>query len=162
MAPKNQQKASTSARGKGKQSEAAPAQRPYDEHMFFSADHQDRYQKLCSRKIWHDKQFQISAEGKYRVLAAIIQKGKWEKLVAPHPQINTEIVREFYAKAHPVEGEEFSFKTMIRGRVINFDRQGINDYLGKPYKLKTQMSCVPFTFSKTKGTGIMKPFKQQS
>ena len=144
MAPKNQQKASSSAKGKRKQTEDAPAPRPFDEHRFFSVAHQDRYQELCSRKIWHDKQFQISAEGKYRVLAAIIQKRKWEQLVAPHPQINTEIVREFYANAMPLEGEAFSFKTMTRGRVINFDRQGINEYLGKPYKLKTPDELCPF------------------
>jgi len=72
-------------------------------------------------------------------------------LVAPHPHINTEIVREFYANAMPLEGEEFNFKTMIRGRVINFDRQGINDYLGKPYKLKHPDDLCPFHIQQNKG-----------
>ena len=150
MAPKNPSKGTTS-RGKRKQSEVAPAARPFDDHRFFSAEHQDRYQDLCGRKIWHDKQFQISTQGNYRVLAEIIAKRKWEILVAPCPHINTEIVREFYANAMPMEGEAFSFKTMIRGRVINFDRQGINDYLGKPYKLNHPDDLCPFHIRQNKG-----------
>ncbi|RHN45058.1 hypothetical protein MtrunA17_Chr7g0226131 [Medicago truncatula] len=151
MAPKNQPKGSTSARGKRKQAEATPVARPYDAHKFFSAEYQDRYQKLCSRKFWHDKKFQISTEGKYRGLAEIIKKRKWETLIAPHPQINTEIVREFYVNAMPVEGQEFSFKTMIRGRVINFDRRDINDYVGKPYKLNYPDELCPFHLQQNKG-----------
>lgn len=163
MAPKNP---STSGRGKRKQTEP-PAPRPYDAHRFLSAFHQDRYQELCSRKIWHDKQFQISTEGSYRVLAQIIQERKWETLVTPHPHINTEIVREFYANAMPVEGEEFSYTTFIRGRVINFDRQSINDYLGKPYTLRRPDDLCPFHLQQNRGNWdhkqiqetIMKPGK---
>jgi hypothetical protein len=51
----------------------------------------------------------------------------------------------------PLEGEGFSFTTMVRGRVITFDREGINDYLGKPYKLKTPDELCPFHIQQNKG-----------
>jgi hypothetical protein len=72
-------------------------------------------------------------------------------LVAPHPQINTEIVRDFYANAQPIEGEDFNFKTMVRGRVINFNRQDINDYLWKPYKLTHPDELFPFHLQQNQG-----------
>lgn len=50
--------------------------------------------------------------------------------------LNYEIIKEFYANFIPVEYLEYPFITLVRGKMILFDRNAINEYLGRPLNLK--------------------------
>lgn len=54
----------------------------------------------------------------------------------PPTKLNYEVIREFYANALPMQGQEYPFTTMVQGRIIFFDRNAINDYLGNPLTLE--------------------------
>ncbi|GAU39930.1 hypothetical protein TSUD_275300 [Trifolium subterraneum] len=66
----------------------------------------------------------------------------WGKLVNPPSGLNCDLVREFYANAIPAEeDQEISFRTMVRGREIWFNRDAINSYLGNPSNLPSDELC---------------------
>ncbi|CAL5191422.1 unnamed protein product [Lathyrus oleraceus] len=50
--------------------------------------------------------------------------------------LNYEIVKEFYVNVLPLKDVEYSFITMVRGKMIPFDINAINEYLGKPLNLE--------------------------
>lgn len=54
----------------------------------------------------------------------------------PSTNLNFEIIKEFYANVIPLEGIEYSFTTLVRGEVIAFDKNVINEYLGIPLNLE--------------------------
>lgn len=57
-------------------------------------------------------------------------------MVNPPTRLKYEIIREFYANALPIEGLKYPFTTMVQGRIISFDRNAINEYLGSPLNLE--------------------------
>jgi hypothetical protein len=61
-------------------------------------------------------------------------KRKWDKLLTPETEINTDLVREFYCNAVPDASpatidETFSWTSYVRGKQIPFDRDSINAFL---------------------------------
>jgi hypothetical protein len=152
MAPK----VNTGKGCKRKAGEALISRRPsrpaqFDGTRFLSAAHQERFNELTAVKLWHDKQFVISPTGKYNGLASIIERRRWQTLVNPHPKINVDIVREFYANALPIDDEDgsvsernFAYTTFVRGRRLRFDREAINTYLGNPMPLRDPNDLCEF------------------
>jgi len=60
--------------------------------------------------------------------------------MSPTTQINTDIVKEFYANAMQTCDKkdmeaQFTYTTMVRGTTIHFDRDTINTYLDNPLTL---------------------------
>ncbi|GAU30940.1 hypothetical protein TSUD_143880 [Trifolium subterraneum] len=97
-----------------------------------------------SRKIWPEAIFDIDPNGKYQRFVEIINNRGWGQLVSPRETFNTEIVNEFYANALPMEGEEFSYTTMVRGKEVHFDRNTINEYLGNPFNMPRNQELFAF------------------
>ena len=142
MAPKNQptKKRKTTASSSGMVNRPAPLPRNPDRTIYTSNKTYARFLELKKEKTWHDKIFRINPEGEYADIAAVFTERKWEKLLNPYPKINLDLLCEFYANALPdCDAKEmqaaFSYTTMVRGKTIRFDRDAINDYLGKPYTL---------------------------
>ncbi|MCI29801.1 hypothetical protein A2U01_0051010, partial [Trifolium medium] len=89
------------------------------------------------RKIWPEKQFNLTPDGQFRNFILAMDDRNWARLINPPPSFNVDLVREFYANAMPIdEDEPYSFTTMVRGRALGFDRDVINEYLGNPYELQ--------------------------
>ncbi|MCI41321.1 hypothetical protein A2U01_0062554, partial [Trifolium medium] len=82
------------------------ATNPFDSDRFSGPAQFERYQVLQKRKIWPEKQFNITPNGKFRSFIAAIDDRKWDKLINPPHCINVELVREFYANAIPVDEDE--------------------------------------------------------
>jgi hypothetical protein len=87
--------------------------------------------------------FRIVGTGAFARFKEIIEEQNWGVLACPIADINLDLVREFYANAMPQDDEDpVSFKTMVRGQEIRFDRDAINDYLGQPSNLPTDTYCA--------------------
>lgn len=84
-----------------------------------------------------EKPFGFNHHGKYRGLAQIIDERGWGKLVDPISRVNYDVVHKFYANAVLREGEPFTFESYVRGKMVQFDRDAINELLGKPSNLET-------------------------
>jgi hypothetical protein len=130
---------------------------PFDQTRFLSAVHQERFRELSTCKLWHDKQFQISPTGEYKGILDIFERRKWGRFLDPHMNINSEIVREFYANALLVDedGEpsesHFNYTTSVRGRPLKFDREAINSYLGNPMPLRRSDDLCAFHRQQARG-----------
>jgi hypothetical protein len=130
---------------------------PFDGNRFLTAAHSARFNELCDRTFWHDKQFQLSPTGAYKGLLENFEKRKWGKLLDPHIHINMDIVREFYANALPIDEdgepseELFTFTTKVRGRSLSFDREAINTYLGNPMPLRSPDELCAFHRKQNQG-----------
>ena len=48
----------------------------------------------------------------------IFLRKKWDVLIDPVDKISYDLVREFYANALPNEGEQFLFRTTVRGKAL--------------------------------------------
>jgi len=110
-----------------------------DRTRFTSNKHFDRFLKLI-KGTWHDKVFRIDPSGPYANLLKMLTDRKWHKLLSPPTQIDSDIVKEFYANAMPDcdkkdMNDRFSYTTFVRGKTILFDRETINTYLGEPLTL---------------------------
>ncbi|MCI23701.1 hypothetical protein A2U01_0044883, partial [Trifolium medium] len=79
---------------------------PYDVDRFSGLAHYERYQALQKRKIWPEKQFNITPDGKFMSFISTIDDRNWARLINPPPSINVDLVREFYANAMPVDEDE--------------------------------------------------------
>ncbi|GAU47732.1 hypothetical protein TSUD_386910 [Trifolium subterraneum] len=132
MAPK---KSTGSKKQKTGASSSAPAQVPAHAQNRFSGPAQyARFQELQARKIWPKKEFSIVVDGKHGSSVEAIEALGWTKLMDPERYVHPELVREFYANALPTDrSQSFPYMTTVRGRHIRFDRDAINDFLGKPY-----------------------------
>ena len=93
------------------------------------------------RRVLAERIFDLNPEGDYRSLCDLWRERKWTKLLKPHCNINTNILREFYANAFPSEGTPFSFSTKVAGRTIHFNRDAISEFLGDPLILKEGQLC---------------------
>lgn len=61
--------------------------------------------------------------------------------MTPPTNLNYKIVWEFYANALIIEGVNYSFTTMVRGRQVYFSRDAINEYLGNPLTFPDDELC---------------------
>lgn len=117
-----------------------PAPRNPDPSRFKSEKAYARFLELEKKETWHDKIFQINPEGEFAEIQQIFTNRQWEKLLHPHPHINLDLLREFYANAVPncdlkeIEAR-FTYSSKVRGVTIRFDRDTINEYLGNPFDL---------------------------
>ena len=93
------------------------------------------------RRVLAERIFALNTEGDYIFLCDLWRERKWTKLLKPHCNINTNILREFYANAFPSEGTPFSFSTKVAGRTIHFNRDAISEFLGDPLILKEGQLC---------------------
>lgn len=66
---------------------------------FISDEHEERFEKLIKRTIQSERFIHLSPGGNYRKLVANFERRKWGKICEPEPEINYDIVREFYANA---------------------------------------------------------------
>lgn len=74
-------------------------------------------------------------------MAKYLELRKWGTLINPYENLNHNVVQEFYANAFSSEGETLSFTSMVRGRVINFNRDIINEFLRNPLIIKESDLC---------------------
>ncbi|GAU10447.1 hypothetical protein TSUD_419210, partial [Trifolium subterraneum] len=132
MAPK---KSTGSKKQKTGASSSAPAQVPaHAQNRFSGPEQYARFQELQTRKIWPEKEFSIVVDGKHGGFVEAIEALGWTKLMDPERYVHPELVREFFANALPMDrSQPFPFMTTVRGRHIRFDRDAINNFLGKPY-----------------------------
>src|SRR4051812_3866601 len=107
----------------------------FDSARFLSAEHQEWFGRLCGRKILPEKIFDLKPNGEYRQFMENMHHRRWDILLQPITRINVDIVREFYANAMPTEDAKYVRKTVVRGRVISFNRAAISSYLGDPLAL---------------------------
>ena len=99
---------------------------------FLGAEKERRFRELASRRIWTEEGFSINLKGNSRLMAQQLELSKWVTLINPHKNWNHDVVQEFYANALPLQSESFSFKSMVRGKIINFNKDTISEYLGNP------------------------------
>jgi hypothetical protein len=131
MAPKK-----SSAGGKKRKTAAStPQSSAYDATKFIGPEQAQRFTDLEKRTVWPERIFDIMESGIFGRFVGIIDHYKWGKLINPPKKINFELVKEFYANARPNGDEEVSFISIVRGREIRYDRDTINDYLGRPSDL---------------------------
>ncbi|KAL5056477.1 hypothetical protein RYX36_037159 [Vicia faba] len=117
------------------------AQESYDKTRFNGPKQQQRFEKLMERRVLDERIFSINPEGGYKSLCDLWREYKWTKLLKPHCNVNTDILREFYANAFPSEGTPFSFSTKVAERTIHFNRDVISEFLGDPLILKEGQLC---------------------
>jgi len=88
--------------------------------------------------MWPERVFDINPEGPFREIAQLFIDQGWSRLLHPVTNLNAELVREFYANAllENPHAKLFQYETFVRGRVIRFDRDAINQYLGDPFPLR--------------------------
>ncbi|CAJ2666994.1 unnamed protein product [Trifolium pratense] len=134
MAPKK-----SSASGKMRKTDVSTSQSSaYDATKFIGLEQAQRFTDLEKRTVWPERIFDIMESG---IFVGIIDHYKWDKLINPPKKINFELVKEFYANARPNDNGEVSFTSMVRGREIRYDRDTINDYLGRPSDLPSNELC---------------------
>lgn len=115
---------------------------PRSVRRFTSDEHEGRFEKLIKRTIQPERFICLSPGGTYRKLVANFERRKWNKICEPEPEINYDIVREFYANALQLEeGVAFHYQTRVRGKIISLSRDVINAYLGNPLILADNGRC---------------------
>jgi hypothetical protein len=93
-------------------------------------------------KTWHEKTFDIHPDGLHQEMLHMFAERKWNKLLVPYTEINTDLVKEIYCNSLPDSSpttlaDTFSFTTFVRGKQIPFDRDVINDFLYNAMELET-------------------------
>ncbi|MCH94046.1 hypothetical protein A2U01_0015001, partial [Trifolium medium] len=137
MAPKK-----STASDKKRKTEASTSQSSvFDTTKFIGPELAQRFKDLEKRTVWPEKIFDINDTGIFGRFVEIIESRHWGKLINPPKKINFELVKEFYANARPNGNERVSFVSMVRGREIRYDRDTINDYLGRPSDLPSDELC---------------------
>lgn len=115
---------------------------PRSVRRFTSDEHEERFQKLIKMTIQPERFIRLSPGGTYRKLVSNFERRKWNKICELEPEINYDIVREFYANALQLEeGVAFHYQTRVRGKIISFNRDAINAYLGNPLILAENGQC---------------------
>jgi len=137
MAPRKSTNTGKRRMGETSEPQPPPSNRGHDSTRFRSRYHQDRYIALLNQAMWTKRVFAINPEGPFREIAQLFHDQGWSRLLNPITNLNAELVREFYANALPENPhtELFPYETFVRGRVIKFDREAINRYLGNPFQL---------------------------
>jgi hypothetical protein len=97
---------------------------------------------LIKRTIQPERFISFSPGGTYRKLVSNFERRKWNKFCEPEPEINYDIVCEFYANAlHLEEGVAFNYQTRVRGKIISFSRDAIITNFGNPLTLAENGRC---------------------
>ena len=138
MAPKRLTNTRKHRMGETSTPQPPPSNRGYERERFRSRYHQDQYVALLQQAMWPERVFNIDPEGHFREIAQLFLDQGWSRLLNPITNLNAELVREFYANALPENPhtELFQYETFVRGRVICFDRDAINQYLRNPFPLQ--------------------------
>lgn len=104
-------------------------------------------------KVWPEKVFDIHPDGHHHDLLRMFRNRKWTTLLSPYTKINIGLLKEFYANvvtdaSHTTMADSFSFTTTVRGKTIRFNRDAINDFLGKPFTLpESEEPTVPTLYA---------------
>jgi len=138
MAPKRPTNTGKRKVGETSAPEPPPNNRTFEREQFRSRYHQDRYVALLKQAMWPERVFSINPEGPFREIGQLLIDQGWSRLLNPVTNLNAELVREFYANALPENPhtELFPYETFVRGRVIRFDRDALNQFLGDPFPLR--------------------------
>jgi hypothetical protein len=106
----------------------------YDASRFHSAECSQRFQHL---KFWNfiEEHPVELAESEYPEFHQAVLRLRWNKLGNPIHKFDPSIVREFYVNALPSTGSRGTpeRKTWVRGKVIDYSRDTINEFLGTPF-----------------------------
>jgi hypothetical protein len=139
-------------KGKKKQTTGGSSSRVnFDATRFLGPLQFARFKDLEKRTIWGENVYRLTSTGDFARFTEIIEERGWVDLARPADDINFDLVREFYANVMPIDDEDpVTFKTMVRGREIRFDRDTINDFLGQPSQLPPDTYCA-FTQSIAQG-----------
>ncbi|KAK2366082.1 hypothetical protein QL285_079505 [Trifolium repens] len=147
MAPKKV----TTKRAKQSTGQGSSSRANIDPLRFLGHLQYARFKDLETRTIWGENVFRIEGIGAFTRFKEIIEERNWGVLACPIEDINFDLVKEFYANDIPLDDEDpVSFKTMVRGQEIRFDRDAINEYLGQPSNLSTDTYCA-YTQSVARG-----------
>jgi len=95
MAPK---KLSTKRSRRDAHGEGSNAPMEFDNHRFWSAEHQQRFEAIKGWSFHRERQFQLR-EDEYPNFQEEIAHRHWKRLVTPMAKFDPEIVIEFYANA---------------------------------------------------------------
>jgi len=138
MAPKRPTNTGKRKVGETSAPQPPPNNRNFERERFRSRYHQDRYVALLKQAMWPERVFSINPEGPFREIGQLFIDQGWSRLLNPITDLNAELVREFYANALPENPhtELFPYETFVRGRVIRFDRDALNQFLGDPFPLR--------------------------
>ncbi|GAU46045.1 hypothetical protein TSUD_191160 [Trifolium subterraneum] len=139
-------------KGKKKQTTGGSSSRVnFDATRFLGPLQFALFRDLAKRTIWGENVYRLTRTGDFERFTEMIEERGWVDLARPADAINFDLVREFYANAMPLDDEDpVTFKTMVRGREIRFDRDSINDFLGQPSQLPPDTYCA-FTMSVAQG-----------
>lgn len=149
MAPKSQPKTVGTKRPRGKSASSSSTPPPYDPSRFPTRGQYERFLKMDKYKVWPEKVFDIHPDGHHHDLLQMFRNRRWTTLLSPYTKINIGLLKEFYSNvvtdaSHTTMADSFSSTTTVRGKTIRFDRDAINDFLGKPFTLpKSEEPTVP-------------------
>jgi len=140
MTQKSQPTKTGTKRPRGKFAASSSAPQPYDPSRFPTLGQYERFLKMDKYKVWPEKVFDIHLDGHHYRLLPMFTSRKWTKLISPYTKINHDMLKEFYANvvtdaSYTTMDDTFSFTIFVRGKIIRFDRDAINDFLGNPLTL---------------------------
>ncbi|KAL5059909.1 hypothetical protein RYX36_031513 [Vicia faba] len=113
----------------------------FDNNRFIGPLQQARFAELVKRQIWVKKIFSLNPQGDYRDIMQMLESRGRDRLLTPPTKLNFELVKEFYANVLPLEGIYYTFCTFVRGRVVSYTRDAINQYLGNSLTLQVEQNC---------------------
>nr|KYP40386.1 hypothetical protein KK1_038278 [Cajanus cajan] len=73
--------------------------------------------------------------GEYTEFQGELIRRKWKKLATPEKKYNEDIIKEFNANAYPLQRTDKTRNSWVRGAMVSYSRDAINEYLGNPYSL---------------------------
>jgi len=100
-----------------------------------------------------ERVFNLDPKGPFKDIAKLLLDQGWTRLLNPITSLNAELVREFNANALPENPhtDPFTYETYVRGRVIRFDREAINQYLWNPFQILHQDDLDDFHAKQNNG-----------
>jgi len=153
MAPKKPTNTGKRRIGETSAPQPPPSNRAFERERFRTRYHQDRYVALLQQAMWPERVFNLDPEGPFEDIAKLFLDQGWTRLLNPITNLNAELVREFYANALPENPHTnpFIYETFVCGRVIRFDREAINQYLGNPFPILYQDDLDDFHAKQNNG-----------
>nr|KYP33062.1 hypothetical protein KK1_046125 [Cajanus cajan] len=100
-----------------------------DRNRFMTKTKQQRYTELEPRQIVAERRVELEA-GEYMDFQRELTRRKWNKLATPEKKYNEEIIKEFYANAYPLQRTDQTRNSWVRGAVVSYSRDAIQQYLG--------------------------------
>nr|KYP32287.1 Retrovirus-related Pol polyprotein from transposon opus [Cajanus cajan] len=105
-----------------------------DRQRFMTKSKQQRYTELESRQIIAERRVELEA-GEYMEFQGELTRRKWNKLATPEKKYHEDIIKEFYANVYPLQRTDKIRNSWVRGAMVSYSRDAINEYLGNPYSL---------------------------